>query len=128
VRRWPAPRASPTIQNVSHVAEILAYFLMARMFNPPHPGLTLKEDVLPALGLSIAEAARQLGVSRTALSRIVNGHAAISPDMACRLEAWLGVERGGRAELWLRQQIAYDLWQLQQRPRPQVIPAPALVG
>ena len=83
---------------------------MSRMFNPPHPGLTLKEDVLPALGLSIAEAARQLGVSRTALSRVVNGHAAISPDMACRLEAWLGGARGGRAELWLRQQIAYDLW------------------
>ncbi len=49
MRRWPAPRASPIIQNVSHVAEILAYFLMARIFNPPHPGLTLKEDVLPAL-------------------------------------------------------------------------------
>ena len=101
---------------------------MAHMFNPPHPGLTLRDDVLPALGLNVTQAAQQLDVSRVALSRVLNGRAAVSPEMALRIEAWLGVERGGRAELWLRQQIAYDLWQLQQRPRPQVIPAPALVG
>jgi addiction module HigA family antidote len=52
---------------------------MARMFNPPHPGETLREDVLPALGLTVTEAARQLGITRTALSRILNGHAGISP-------------------------------------------------
>ena len=83
---------------------------MAPMFNPPHPGETLREDVLPALGLTVTEAAEQLGVSRTTLSRVLNGRAAISPEMALRLEAWLGVERGGRAELWLQQQLDYDLW------------------
>ena len=90
------------------------------MFNPPHPGQTLREDVLPALGLTVTEAARQLGVSRVALSRVLHGKAAISPDMALRLESWLGVERGGRAEIWLQQQIAYDLWRARKKPRPRV--------
>lgn len=62
---------------------------MARMFSPPHPGLTLKDDVLPALGLSVTQAAQQLDVSR-----VLNGRAAISPEMALRIEAWLGVGRG----------------------------------
>ncbi|PIT73568.1 addiction module antidote protein, HigA family [Limnohabitans sp. JirII-29] len=81
------------------------------MHNPPHPGLTLRDDVLPALGLGVSEAARQLGVSRVALSRVINGRAAISPDMALRLQAWLGLENGGDAKLWLAEQTAYDLWQ-----------------
>ena len=68
---------------------------MARMFNPPHPGLTLRDDVLPALGLNVTEAAVQLGVSRVALSRVLNGRAAVSPEMALRIEAWLGLDRGG---------------------------------
>ena len=72
------------------------------MHNPSHPGLTLRDDVLPALGL---------GVSRVALSRVIHGRAAISPDMALRLQAWLGLENGGDAKLWLAQQTAYDLWQ-----------------
>jgi addiction module HigA family antidote len=80
------------------------------MFNPPHPGLTLRDDVLPALGVSVSAAADQLGVTRAALSRVLNGHAAISPEMALRIERWLGVERGGRASVWLAQQIEYDLW------------------
>ena len=88
---------------------------MARMFNPPHPGLTLRDDVLPALGLKVIEAALQLGVSRVALSRVLNGRAAISPEMALRIEAWLGVERGGEARLWLAEQSAYDMWQAQLR-------------
>lgn len=100
---------------------------MTRMFNPPHPGKTLREDVLPALGLTVTEAARQLGVTRTALSRILNGHAAISPDMARRIEAWLGVERGGRAELWLAMQMDYELWRLAQRPAPTVQRAPEMM-
>ena len=77
---------------------------MARMFNPPHPGLTLRDDVLPALGLNVTQAAEQLGVSRVALSRVLNGRAAISPEMALRIEAWLGVKRGGEARLWLAEQ------------------------
>ena len=84
---------------------------MPRMFNPPHPGLTLRDDVLPALGLSVTDAAAQLGVARVSLSRVLNGRAAISPDMALRIEAWLGKDRGGEARLWLAEQSAYDVWQ-----------------
>lgn len=88
---------------------------MSRMHNPPHPGLTLRDDVLPALGLSVTEAAQQLGVARVTLSRVLNGRAAISPEMALRIEAWLGVERGGEAHIWLAEQSAYDMWQAKQR-------------
>ena len=84
---------------------------MTLMHNPPHPGETLREDVLPALGLSVTDAAGELGVTRPALSRVLNGRAAISPEMALRLERWLGVEHGGRADVWLRMQTTYDLWQ-----------------
>jgi len=84
---------------------------MARMFNPPHPASILREDVLPALGLTVTEAARQLGVSRVALSRVLNERAGISVDLARRIEAWLGPENGGAAVTWLRMQIDYDLWQ-----------------
>jgi addiction module HigA family antidote len=65
--------------------------------------------------LTVTQAAKQLGVTRAALSRVLNGKAAISPTMALRLEAWLGVEHGGRADLWLAQQAAHDLWQARQR-------------
>ena len=85
---------------------------MSRMFNPPHPGETLKEDVLPALGLSVTEAANVLGVSRVRLSRVINGKAPISIDLALRLEAWLD---GPSAESWLSEQLAYDLWQARSR-------------
>ena len=100
---------------------------MARMFNPPHPGLTLRDNVLPALKLSVTEAAQQLNVNRVTLSRVLNGRAAISPEMALRIEAWLGVERGRDARLWLAEQCAYDMWRAEQRfkamPMP-VRPAP----
>ena len=85
---------------------------MNRMMNPPHPGETLRDDVLPALGLTVTDAAQALGVTRTALSRVLNGKADISPEMALHLEAWLGVEHGGRAEVWLRMQVTYDLAQV----------------
>jgi len=88
---------------------------MARMFDPPHPGFTLRDDVLPALGLSVTEAAEQLGVARVTLSRVLNGRAAISPEMALRLEAWLGKERGGDARIWLGQQTAHEIWQAEQK-------------
>ena len=91
---------------------------MARMFNPPHPGLTLRDDVLPALGLSVTEAAEQLGVTRAALSRVINGRAGISPEMALRIEAWLGVDRGGRADLWIERQAGYDLGQARKAGAP----------
>lgn len=83
----------------------------ARMHNPPpHPGETLRDDVLPALGLTVTDAALALGVMRVALSRVLNGRAAVSPDMALRLERWLGVDNGGRANLWLGMKVAHDLW------------------
>jgi antitoxin HigA-1 len=84
---------------------------MPRLFKPPHPGLTLRDDVLPALGLSVTDAAVQLGVARVSLSRVLNGRAGISPDMALRIEAWLGKDRGGEARLWLAEQSAYDVQQ-----------------
>jgi len=93
---------------------------MTKMHNPPHPGETLREDVLPALGLTVTEAAKQLGVTRAALSRVLNEHAAISPEMALRLEGWLGVENGGRADVWIVQQAAYDLWQVRKAGAPKV--------
>ena len=93
---------------------------MSRMFNPPHPGETLREDVLPALSLTVTEAATQLGVTRAALSRVLNGRAAISPMMALRIEGWLGVENGGSADAWLAQQTAYDLWQAREAGLPKV--------
>ena len=99
-----------------------------KMYNPPHPGLTLRDDVLPALGLTVTDAAQQLNVARATLSRVINGRAAISPEMALRIEAWLGVERGGEARLWIAEQSAYDMWQAEQRIKDaplHVQPAPA---
>ncbi len=94
---------------------------MSRMYIPPHPGETIREDILPALGRSVTEAAKELGVTRVALSRVLHGKASISPSMALRLEAWLnGPEHGPSAESWLRGQASYDLWQAKQAPRPTV--------
>lgn len=92
------------------------------LYNPPHPAETIKEDILPALGLSVTEAAAQLGVTRVTLSRLLNGKSGISPEMALRLHQWLG-EDSPSPESWLLQQAHYDLWQAQQRPRPKVTPA-----
>lgn len=101
---------------------------MGRMHNPPHPASLLREDVLPALNLCVSEAARQLGVSRVALSRVLNERAAISVDLARRLELWLATDTGGSsAESFLRMQIAYDLWQSEKAvPKPRVKRVPAL--
>ena len=101
---------------------------MSRMYNPPHPGGTLRDDVLPALGLTVTEAARQLGVTRAALSRVLNERAAISPEMALRLEGWLGVENGGQADVWIAEQAAYDLWQVRKAGTPKVQRAQMIVA
>ena len=84
------------------------------MFNPPHPGQVLRE-YLPE-GMQISEAAQRLGVSRVALSRVINQRAAISPDMALRLEAALNTS----ASMWVGMQADYDLWQARQKPAPKV--------
>jgi addiction module HigA family antidote len=91
-----------------------------RMFNPPHPGEVLREDVLPHLGLTVTDAAAALGVTRPALSRVLNGQAAISTEMALRLEKWLGAENGGSADAWIAQQVAYDLWRARKELAPKI--------
>jgi addiction module HigA family antidote len=78
---------------------------------PTHPGELLREDVLPALGISVSEAARKLRVSRQTLHRILAGDAGVTPDMAVRLGKFCGNGPG----LWLRMQQAYDLWHAEQR-------------
>jgi len=92
---------------------------MARMHNPPHPGEVLKDTVLRrGGGLSVTGFAKRLGVSRVALSRLVNGRAVLSAELAIRLAAALG----GSAESWLRMQVSYDLWQAQRKRRPKIQP------
>lgn len=89
------------------------------MHNPPFPGEILREDVLPDLGLTVTEAARQLDVSRVTLSRILNGKSAITADMADRLGQWLGNGAG----IWVRMQAAFDIWQVEHRKqRPRIKP------
>lgn len=86
------------------------------MHNPTHPGLILRDDVLPELQLSVNEAAEQLGVSRVTLSRVINGRSAIPPEMALRVGKWVG----NGPEIWLRMQGQYDLWQAKKKGKPTV--------
>ena len=81
------------------------------MSTPPHPGRGIRENCLIPLGLNVTEAARVLGVARHTLSRVLNGRAAISPEMAIRLEkaGW------SNAGFWLRRQASYDLAQARKR-------------
>lgn len=86
------------------------------MMNPPHPGELLREDVIAELGLSVTETAARLRVSRVALSRVLHCHAAISPNLALRLEM-AGV---GTARAWLAMQLNYDLAQARRHKQPSV--------
>lgn len=79
------------------------------MMTPPYPGELLREDVIAELGLSVKETAERLG-----MSRVLNGRAAISPDLALRLEM-AGVST---ARVWLTMQMNYNLVQVKQRPQP----------
>ncbi len=81
------------------------------MHNPPHPGQVVRELCLEPLGLTVTAAAKGLGLSRKALSELLNGRSGISPEMAIRLSKAFG----GSAESWLRQQMQYDLWQAQRK-------------
>lgn len=80
------------------------------MHNPPHPGEVLRELCIKPLGLSVTDAAKALGISRKALSELLNGHAGISPEMAVRLSLAFNTT----PESWLTQQMQYDLWKLKQ--------------
>jgi addiction module HigA family antidote len=78
---------------------------------PTHPGVIMRDDVLPELHLSVSEAARQLGVTRQTLHRVMAGTTAVTPVMAVRLGKFCG--NGPR--LWLAMQQAYDLWHAERR-------------
>ena len=83
------------------------------MHNPPHPGGIVRRQCLEALDLSVTGAAKGLGVTRQALSDLINGKAGISIDMAIRLSKAFG----SSPETWLGLQMAYDLWQARERVR-----------
>ena len=90
-----------------------------------HPGEVLREDVLPALGLSISEAARRLGISRQQFHRILACTHPITTEIALRI----GKFAGNGPELWLRMQQAYDLWHLERRMEDElskIEPAPSV--
>jgi addiction module HigA family antidote len=84
------------------------------MHNPAHPAEVLRE-YLPQ-EMSVTEAAHRLGVTRQALSALLNGRSGVSVDMALRLSQALGTS----AEMWVSMQAAYDLWGARKRPRPKV--------
>jgi addiction module HigA family antidote len=92
---------------------------MIRKRKPVHPGNILKEDVLLPLGLTVTEAAADLGVSRKALSELINERAALSPDMAIRIAKATNTS----PESWLNMQTTLDLWKSEQKVF-QVIPFP----
>jgi antitoxin HigA-1 len=88
------------------------YLVKRPLKRPPvHPGEILREDVLPALRLSVSETARRLGVSRQQLHRVLACTHPITTDMALRI----GKFAGNGPELWLRMQQAYDLWHVERR-------------
>ena len=90
-----------------------------QMYDPPHPGLLI-EDILEngnlKTGGSITALAKHMGVTRAALSRVINGRSAVSAEMALRLQDALGV----KADLWLRLQIQRDLWVASRKRRKKV--------
>ena len=88
---------------------------MALMHNPPHPGEVLR-DYLGSM--EVSETAERLRISRTTLSRVLNGRAGISADMSLRLSAALGTHPG----FWSGLQLDYDLWQASRKRRPKIQP------
>jgi antitoxin HigA-1 len=83
---------------------------------PTHPGAILREDVPPALGLSISEAARQLGITRQTLHRIMAEKVSVTPEMAVRLSKFCGNGPG----IWLRMQQVCDLWRAERDLRSEL--------
>lgn len=86
------------------------------MSNPVYPGAVIREDFLTELGISVTKASQKLGVSRVTLSRVLSGKAALTPNLALRLEL-AGI---GNAKLWLDMQTAYDLSQARKKELPHV--------
>ena len=83
---------------------------------PIHPGALLRKDVLPAMKVSVSEAAREMGVSRQTLHRLLNESIGVSPEMELRL----GKFCGNGPTLWLRMQQAVDLWRAEERLRDEI--------
>ena len=83
---------------------------------PVHPGEIMRKDVLPAIGLSISETAKRLGVSRQQLHRVLACTHPVTTEMALRI----GKFAGNGPELWLRLQQNYDLWHAEKRLKPEL--------
>lgn len=81
------------------------------MHNPPHPGEFIREVCLKSVRLTVTRAAHDLGVTRKALSELLNGRTGISPEMALRLAKAFNTT----PESWLAQQMHYDLWKAKQK-------------
>lgn|SRR3989338_3012282 len=81
------------------------------LYNPLHPGEIVKDALIDGTGLTITHAAERLGVSRTALSQLINGHAAISAEMALRLAKFLNTS----IEMWINIQAQYDAWRMHKK-------------
>lgn len=88
-----------------------------RMHNPPHPGRILKE-ALESIPMSVTAFAAHIGVSRVALSRVLNQHAGFTPDMSIRVSQALHQEMSG--DIWFKMQNAHDFWQASQKKRKKV--------
>ena len=95
---------------------------MTRMHNPPHPGEVLKDGVFADNLVSVTDAATALGVTRVSLSRVLNGKAGVSAEMAVRLGKWLGTG----PEVWINMQAQYELWKAEQALKTMVRKIPTL--
>jgi addiction module HigA family antidote len=89
---------------------------MSRLIPPPHPGKTIREDILKPLGMSVNQLAKALGITAARLNDIVRGRRAITADTALRLARYLGTS----AEFWLGLQLAYDLRIAEAKVRPAI--------
>jgi addiction module HigA family antidote len=93
-----------------------------RTRQPTHPGALLREDVLPALGITVIDAAQKLGISRQSLHAVLSERSGITVEMAVRLGKLCGNGPG----LWLRMQQARDLWQAEREMAEVVSAIPTL--
>ena len=78
-----------------------------RKRSPTHPGAILREDVFPALGITVSELAKRLGISRQTLHSVLAEKSSITPELALRIGTFLG----NGPHLWIKMQSKYDLWQ-----------------
>jgi antitoxin HigA-1 len=104
-------------RDAGHVSQTLVNAMReSRKMPPVHPGAILRNTVLPALKLNVTDFADKLGVSRTAMSRLIHEHSRISPDMARRL----GIGLGNGYHVWMRLQADYDIWHAGLKPMPKI--------